>query len=138
MRASGWLRWGMVLSWLAGSGCSSLREIPRSQYADHEQRRDVRVETGDGRVFEFDEVSVEGDTLTGYKRQDTEGAVDDFASVRLGLGDVSKFSARSVDWYRTGLLSVAVLGIVVAAGLSISANNSSDSGNSGGGKPPVP
>jgi hypothetical protein len=138
MRASGWLRWGLVVSWLAGSGCSSLSEIPRARYGEREQRRDVRVEMSDGRVFEFDEVHVDGDTLTGYKRQDTEGEVDDFASVRLPIADVSHLSARSVDWVRTGLLSAGVLGIVVIAGLAVSNNNNSSGESSSGGKPPLP
>ena len=138
MRLNGWLRWGMALSWLAGSGCSTLREIPRSEYDAREQRRDVRVEMSDGRVFEFDEVHVEGDTLTGYRRQDTEESVDAFATVRLPLEDVGHLRARAVDWYKTGLLSVGILGVVVVAGLSISANNNTDTSSSGGGKPAVP
>lgn len=138
MRASGWLRWGMVLSWLAGSGCSTLREIPRSEYGEREERRDVRVEMSDGRVFEFDQVHVDGDTLTGYRRQDSDDPADEFATVKLPLDDVGHLRARAVDWYKTGLLSVGLLGVVVAAGLTISANNNSDSGSSSGGKPIVP
>lgn len=138
MRASGWLRWGLVVSWLAGSGCSGLSEIPRSHYSEREKRRDVRVEMSDGRVFEFDEVHVDGDTLTGYRRQDTEGEVDDYATVRLDLGEVRHLSARSVDWYKTGLLSAGILGIFVIAGLAVSNNNTNNGNSSSGGKPEIP
>ena len=138
MRASGWLRVAMVSLWVAGSGCSTLREIPRSDYAAHEERRDVRVEMSDGRLFEFDEIHVDGDTLTGYKRQDTEGAVDDYASVQLPLDGVGHLRARSLDWRTTGLLCAAGIGVIVIAGLSISAKNSSDNSSSSGGKPPIP
>jgi hypothetical protein len=138
MRASGWLRWGLVLSWLAGSGCSSLQEIPRSQYDEREQRRDVRVEMTDGRVFEFDQVHVDGDTLVGYRRQDTDDPSEEFVTVKLALDDVGHLRARAVDWYRTGLLGAGIAAVVVIAGLSISAKNNTDSGSSSGGKPPVP
>jgi hypothetical protein len=138
MRASGWLRCGVALSWLAGSGCSTLREIPRSDYAAHESRRDVRVEMNDGRLFEFDEVHVDGDTLTGYKRQDTETAFDEFSTVQLPLADVGHLRARAVDWTKTGLICAAAVGVVVVAGLAISANNNNSNNDTSGGKPPIP
>lgn len=139
MRWNGWLRGAVILTWLTGSGCSTLREIPPSHYAEHEKRRDVRVEMTDGRVFEFDEIHVDGDTLTGYKREDTEGRVDDFATVRFATGDVSKMSARSVDWNHTGLLTALIVGVVVAVGLTVSANtNTNPSEAGGGGKPLLP
>jgi len=138
MRTSGWLRVGVLSCWLLGSGCSTLREIPTNHIADHERRRDVRVEMTDGRVFEFDEVHVKGDTLTGYKQLDTEGSVNDFATVNLPIGDVSRMSARSVDWNHTGLLAAVIVGVVVAVGLSVSANNSIPPETGGGGKPLLP
>ena len=138
MRMSGWLRCGVVLCWLSGSGCSSLREIPPAHFADHEKRHDVRVEMTDGRVFEFDEVKVSGDTLTGFKRQDTESPIDDYATVHLPIGDVSRMDARGVDWNHTALLSALIVGVVVAVGLTVSANNSTPPESSGGGKPLLP
>jgi len=50
--------------WLAGNGCTTLREIPRSDYGQVQERHGVRVETRDGLVYDFDYASFTADSLT--------------------------------------------------------------------------
>ena len=126
-------RSALAIVWILGSGCSSLKEIPRSEFGARSERKNVRLTTLDGRVYEFDYIQVAGDSLTGYKRRDTEGAVDDYASLRLALADLASVSARSVDWYRTGLIGGGVIAAVAVAGLSHSSSDSSEPPSSPGG-----
>lgn len=123
-----------LAAWVAG-GCTSLREIPRGDYAARPERHDVRVEMQDGRVFELDLMKVDADTLVGYRRRDVEGPFDEFGTVRLPLSEVSRLSVRGVDWYRTGLIGGGVLAAVVAAGLSGSKSSSPAPPPSGAGGP---
>jgi hypothetical protein len=134
-----WLRAALAAAWLVGPGCTSLREIPRSQYAAEQDRRDVHLTTREGLAYEFDYVHVDGDTLTGFKRRDIEGPIDEYASLRIALDDVARLEARGVDWKRTTIVGGSIAVVVAAAGLAV-ANKNSGSGNegSGGGKPPIP
>src|SRR5436190_10245264 len=93
-----------LAGWMAVGGCTSLREIPRNQYGSEPERKDVRLDTMEGLHYELDYVRIDGDTLTGYRRRDVEGLVDDFAMLRIALDDVKSLSARRVDWTRTGLI----------------------------------
>ena len=52
----------MLLAWSAGSGCTALREIPRSDYVARAQNRPIRVVTREGRDYEFDGAKIEADT----------------------------------------------------------------------------
>ncbi len=54
MRIHRGLRVGACALWLWGSGCTSLREIPRGDYAARPQREHVRVVTRQGLLYEFD------------------------------------------------------------------------------------
>ena len=137
MRAGTWLRLGCGLAWLAGCGCSALREIPHADYAARGERRNVRLETVDGLHYEFDVLHVEADSLIGYRRRDVEGTFDEMATVRLALDDVAHLQARGVDWYRTTLVASGALAAIVAAGLS-SSPHGSNGGSSGGGKGGIP
>ncbi len=123
--------------WLAASGCSSLREIPRGEYGVEPERRDVRVVTHGGLKYEFDYIRVDGDTLIGYRHQEVEGPVEEFGSVHLALDDVGVLEARRIDWLRTGIIGAVAAGGVVVAGV---VRNRNDHGGetSGGGKDPVP
>ena len=94
----------------------------------------MHVETSDGLVYEFDYVSLRGDSLVGYRRRDVEGDIADYTAVPMPLGDISRMSARGVDWRRTSLIGVGAAAVVVAVGLSASNQNNSGSGSSGGGK----
>lgn len=117
---------------VAAQGCTSLREIPRSDYTRLPERRHVRVETVEGLRYEFDFARFSADSLKGFRRLDLEGPVDTYAEVGLDLAELSKLSMRRVDWYRTGLIGGGVLAAVVAAGLA-TASASSDENTSGGG-----
>lgn len=122
--------------WLAGSGCTSLREIPRGEYGAIPERKDVRLVTRAGLKYEFDYVRIEGDTLLGYRRKDVEGPIDEFGTMRVALDDVGGLEARRLDWLRTGLVGAGVVAVVVSAGLI---KNRGDQGGPGGGtgKPPI-
>ena len=128
----------MALLLLLGSGCTSLREIPRSEYAAQPERKDVRVETRDSLVYELDYVRVQSDTLIGFRRRDTEGPFDDFATLRIPMDDINHLLARSVDWYRTSVVGLGALGVVVVAGLTAAGRNEKSDNSSGNGKPPIP
>ncbi len=124
--------------WIAGSGCTSLREIPPSDYAAQEERKHVRVETREGLQYEFDYMRVEGDSLVGFRRQDVEGSFDEFATLRMSFDNVQKLSSRGVDWYRTGLVGGGVLAAVLIAGLSAAMASDDGESDGGPGKPPDP
>ena len=100
------------------AGCTSLREIPRGQYADLAERRNVRLVTQDSLTYEFDYVNVRNDSLIGYRRQDVEGPIDQYATVQMPLIEVAKLSVRGLDWYRTGLIGGGVVLAIVARGLT--------------------
>lgn len=121
--------------WLAGSGCTSLREIPRTEYAARPERKYVHVMTRRGLAYEFDYIQIKGDTLVGYRRRDVEGSIEDYDSLPLALDDVAKLEARQIDWTRTSLLGAAGVAVVVAAGMRVASQNSGGE-SSGGGKPP--
>ena len=133
-------RWGaglLLLTLLTGPGCTTLRELPRSEYAARPERQHVRVITLDSLVYEFDYVRVEGDTLTGYRERDVEGPVSEVNTLPVPLERVRAMSVRSIDWYRTGLVGGGALAAVVAAGITaVNRRGHDDTGSSGGGKPP--
>jgi hypothetical protein len=123
--------------WLAGSGCTSLREIPRGEYGTQAERRDVRLVTREGLHYEFDAMRVEGDTLVGFKRRDVEGSIEEYASVHVALDDVGVLEVRRLDWLKTGLIGAGAAAVVVTAAVIRNRNDSSPE-SSGGGKNPIP
>lgn len=127
---------GAVLaSWLFASGCTTLREVPRSEYAQLPERKGARVETREGLVYEFDYVEAGVDSLTGYRhRNDVEGPVEQTAIFKIAYDDIQSLSTRKFDWYRTGLVGCTVVAGVLVAGLGSSNNGSGSSGGGGGGK----
>ena len=129
---------GAVLAmWLFASGCTTLREVPRSEYSQLPERKGARIQTVEGLVYEFDYVEAGTDSLTGYRqRTDVEGPVDQTAVLRIAYDDIQSLSARRFDWYRTTLIGGTVLAGVLVAGLAGSKGSGDDGGNSGGGKPP--
>lgn len=132
-------RWWAVGLCLLATGCTSLREIPRSEYAAEPQRDRVRLVTQDGLAYEFDYVQVAGDSLTGFRRRDTPGPVDDYATVQVALEDVSKLETRGINWTRTGLIGGGLVAALLAKGLGNSNSSSSESnGGSGGSGGRVP
>jgi hypothetical protein len=134
MRSKRWWRAAASALWLWGSsGCTSLKEVPRSEYASRPERKQVRVLTNDNLHYEFDYAEVRNDTLIGYRRRDVEGPIDEFDALPIPLENVAKLSARHIDWYRTGLIGGVSLAAVIAAGLS--ARGGHGGGSSGGGGP---
>jgi len=128
---------GVLIAWLASAGCMSLREVPRSQYAARTERKAVRVETVDGLVYEFDWASVDRDTLVGYRNHgDSEGALEQVAVVHVPLQDVSRLTARELDWRRTGMIGGGVVAAALAVGLRAALKgNTPSTPTSGTGKP---
>ncbi len=134
MKSSRWRHALVLLAWLAGTGCTALREIPPTEYTARVHDRPVRVVTREGLSYQLDEAKVEGDTLIGYRRRDVEGPVDEFDTLTLPLDQVASISARRIDWFRTGLVGSISLAAVVAAGMSRHAT----SGGGGGALPCSP
>jgi hypothetical protein len=118
------VRFGLAVLLLATGGCTSLREIPRHEYAARSERKNVSVDTREGLHYDFDYVKVGSDTLMGYHRRDNEGSFEEFDAVPLPLEAISKFSARKVDWYRTGLVGGA--GVAAAIFGAIAHNKSGE------------
>lgn len=132
MRVHKGLRVACACLWLAGSGCTALREIPRSEYAAQPERNNVRVQTRDGRSYAFDSAHFDADSLYGMTRRDVEGEDDVIATFNLPLEEVSRITTRRVDWYRTGLVGGGVIAGLVAAGLNARGNGKSDEPPPGG------
>jgi hypothetical protein len=124
----------MLIAWAAGAGCTTLRELPPSEYAARPERSHVRVTTREGLEYEFDVAHVAGDTLVGFREREAVGPVTEIATFAIPLDDIQRLSVRGVDWYRTGLIGGSVLAAILAAGLSRAASHSDDNGSSGGGK----
>jgi hypothetical protein len=123
-----------LLLWIAGAGCTTLREIPRGEYAAVGERRNVRLVTRDGLRYELDFVRFEADTLAGFRRREQEGPIEEFGTVRVPLEDVASLSTRDPDWLRSGLIGgAAILGLAVV-GLTRGGDGGPDS--SFPGKPP--
>ncbi len=126
---------GAVLAvWLAASGCTTLREIPRADYHLVPERRGVRVETKDGLVYDFDYATVAGDSLTGFRhRSEVEGPVEQTATFQIALDDIQHLTTRRFDWYRTGLVGGSVVAGVLVAALGAQAARGQDPPGGGGG-----
>jgi hypothetical protein len=143
----------MVLTLLLANGCTALRELPRSEYAAQEERRDVVVEVAGGERVEFESVKVDGDTLTGWReRKDPEPEPEPERNPdgtppaeppapplpeqrQIALDRIAKMSVKQVSWKRTGLIGGALVAGTVAYLLSKSGSDAA-SGGDGGGKPP--
>jgi hypothetical protein len=124
----------LMVGLLAGvTGCSTFREIPRADYASRPEYRVVQVVTKDGSRYEFDSARVAGDTLTGMRRRDDPGPLDEYDAVALPMENVATLRARRIDWFRTALVGGLAVGAVVAVGLA--ARSSSGGTSDGGGGP---
>jgi hypothetical protein len=131
---------------LISSGCSSLIQVPRSQFAAAPVRKNVLIRTESGQQYAFDRVSVTADSLfgTGYQqrlvvRSDGESQMDEVSTdVRLPLANITSLSEKKRDWKRTtkwGVGALAASAFVVAVGTS---KGNSDTAGPGPGKgPPI-
>ena len=136
MRIHRGLRVAACALWFSGSGCTSLREIPRGDYAARPQREHVRVVTREGLLYEFDYARFAADSVVGFKRRDIESRVEEYAIFGLPLDQVARIATRQIDWMRTGLVGGGVLLAVLAA--AYRANQQSGGGSSPGGTPRPP
>lgn len=126
-----------VLLFVLGlDGCSAMREIPPGDLAELPEQRDVRVELRSGQVFEFDQARFGPDSLWGYQRTEQDGDIPESSTTPLALVDVTRVTARRLDWYRTSLAAAAALGAGVA--FAISQRKSTSSGGDGGAVKPPP
>lgn len=122
----------LLIALALGTGCTVVREIPRSDYTVRDERRNVRVLTRDNFEYDFDFVRIAGDTLTGFRRIESDSPIDEFRSTAVPLANIERLASRRVDWVRTGLLGAAAIGSVIAIGLS----SDDDAGGDPGGQPP--
>lgn len=131
---------------LMASGCSSLVQVPRSQFAAAPVRKNVLIRTDTGQQYAFDQVSVTADSLygTGYQqrmviRSDGESQLDEVATdIRLPLANITSLSEKKRDWGRTtkwGVGALAASAFVVAVGTN---KGNTDEARPGGGKGGLP
>jgi hypothetical protein len=122
----------ILVLYVAATGCSSMRELPIAEVTSDSASRGMRVMTVDGLVYDFDEVTVTGDSLVGQRvRTDLEGPASVVVTHRIALADVQRAEARRMDWARTGMTAGGVLAAVLVAGLGAAIKKSSG-GSSGG------
>ena len=114
---------------VTSSGCSSLVQVPRAEFAAEPVRKNVLIRTESGQQYAFDRVDVTADSLfgVGYQQQtvvrgDGETQIEEVATqIRVPLAEVTSLSERKKDWGRTtkwGLGAVAAGAFVVAVGTS--------------------
>ena len=124
------------------SGCSSLVQVPRADFAAEPVRKNVLIRTDLGEQYAFDRVDVTADSLfgTGYQqrmviRGDGESQLDEVATdIRLPLASITSLSEKKRDWSRTtkwGVGALAAGAFVVAVGTS---KGNDDEAKPGGGK----
>ena len=133
MRLSPRLRWAGCALGLLATGCTTMKDVPRSDLNAKPERQNVRVVTTQGLEYIFDFARVNGDTLVGYRRRDVPGRNETYDTLPIPFDDLSHVTARAVDWKRTGLISVAAVGTALAVGLHVSNNGDSGSGEGSGG-----
>ena len=133
-----------VLFFVTASGCSSLVQVPRADFAAEPVRKNVLIRTDLGEQYAFDRVDVTADSLfgTGYQqktvvRSDGESQIEETATlVRLPLANITSLSEKKRDWGRTtkwGVGALAATALVVAVGTS---SGNTDEAQPGGGKGP--
>ena len=129
-----WARSWIAIVALLATGCTALKEIPRSEYAAQAERKHVRVVTRDGLQYEFDYTQVQGDSLIGYRERDVPGTTADYATMPFALEDITAMRVRGLDWYRTGLIGGGMIAALVATGLTTGGSSRpADTGSGGGG-----
>ena len=131
------LRAMTAMACLAASGCSTIREVPRSEYAARPERQRVTVETRDSLHYTFDYASFGSDSLTGFRMRETEGAFEEYHSVPIAFDAIEKLSVRKTSWLRTGLIIGGVIAIVATTAVA-RRNSSNESGENPPELPPVP
>ena len=137
----------VVVSALAvASGCSSLAQVPRGEFASIPVRKSVLVRTSDGEQFAFDRAVISADSLTGtgYQQRTTvmadgEPSVEEVVTeVRLPLERIASLQQKRRDWGRTarwGLGAAGAAAFVVAVGTNAIKDDGAGPGPGKGGGP---
>lgn len=131
---------------VGASGCSSLVQVPRSDFAAVPVRKNILIRTDLGEQYAFDRATVTADSLfgTGYQqrtvvRSDGESMIDEVTTeIRLPLSSITSLSEKRRDWRRTtkwGAGALAASAFVVAVGTN---KGSPAAAKPGGGKGPIP
>ena len=89
----------VVAVFAATSGCSSLVQVPRAEFASAPERKNVLIRTAEGEQYAFDRVQVTADSLsgTGYQqrtvvRGDGESMIEEVQTqIRLPLDRIVSF-----------------------------------------------
>jgi hypothetical protein len=102
---------------LFATGCSTLRELPRAEFAAKPERKGVVVDTREGLHYKFDLAFFSPDTLVGQHLKDTEGSFEEYNTVAIPLEAVERMQVRQTNWLRTGVIAgaAAVAAIVGVA-----------------------
>ena len=120
---------------LGATGCATMRELPRSEYAAREQRKGVAVDTREGLRYRFDFAHFGPDTLVGHRLRDTEGALEEYDVVAIPLEAIERLSVRRTNWLRTGLIGGGV--VAAATAVVVGRKDSPPGPDSGPVIPPV-
>jgi len=133
-----WARVGASLLLLGALGCSTMREIPPSQYRAKSERNNVHLTTRDGLEYDFDYVRVSGDTLRGYRNGYDALGLEQTSSLEVPVANIAALTGRGVSWTRTLLIGGGVVAAVAAIGLAQSQGDPERDPNSSGGsgRPP--
>lgn len=135
----------VVVSALAlASGCSSLAQVPRGEFASVPVRKSVLVRTNDGEQYAFDRAVITADSLTGtgYQQRtivlpDGQPSVEEVVTeVRLPLERIASLQQKRRDWGRTAKWGAGAAGaaaFVIAVGTNVIEE---DGAGPGGGKGP--
>jgi hypothetical protein len=126
------------------TGCSSMVQVPRAEFAAESNRKNILVRTQAGEQFAFDQATFSADSLVGVGYQqrtvilaDGQPSVEEVATrVSVSLDQVTTLTEKRRDWGRTAKwgLGIAAAGAFVAAvGLS---KPEDDGAQPGGGKGP--
>ena len=137
----------LVVAILAvATGCSSLAQVPRAEFAAEPVRKDVLVRTMEGEQYSFDRAVVSADTLTGtgYQQRtviqsDGQPSVEEIATqVQIPIERIASLQQKRRDWGRTakwGLGAAGAAAFVIAVGTS---SGEDPPAGPGGGKGPPP
>lgn len=129
----------LSLSLFALEGCAHVTRIGPADYAGLDGRGKAVISTRDGKVYEFNRVSIDSSNFLGRVDivRNVVGpgghldAIEDVLDVRVPFSEVESVELRRVDILGTGVLVVAV-----AAGLALlvrSFQPPPDTGGGGGG-----
>ena len=108
------LRMGLAVC-LGATGCATMRELPRAQYAARDERKGVALDTREGLHYRFDYARFGPDTLVGYRLRDTEGAFEEYDTLVIPLEAIERLSVRRTNWFRTGLIGGGVIAAAATA-----------------------